>query len=141
MLDLSAIGRYLTLDFSPIFGQGFVFDRIHTKMALERGNVYTDDLSIRGPSAKMNIRGRIGLAAEDFDLTLDLQPQLTDSLTLGSWAVFGPQVAAAVLAFQKIFKKEITETTRVSYGVKGPWDNPNVTRTLEEGKAQGKPKG
>ena len=141
VLDLSAIGRYLTLDFSPIFGQGFVFDRIHTKMALERGNVYTDDLSIRGPSAKMNIRGRIGLAAEDFDLTLDLQPQLTDSLTLGSWAVFGPQVAAAVLAFQKIFKKEITETTRVSYGVKGPWDNPNVTRTLEEGKAQGKPKG
>ena len=46
-----------------------------------------------------------------------------------------------MLAFQKIFKKEITETTRVSYGVKGPWDNPNVTRTLEEGKAQGKPKG
>ncbi|MBI3575670.1 MAG: TIGR02099 family protein [Gammaproteobacteria bacterium] len=141
VLDLSAIGRYLTLDFSPIFGQGFVFDRIHTQMTLERGNVYTDDLSIRGPSAKMNVRGRIGLAAEDFDLTLDLQPQLTDSLTLGSWAVFGPQVAAAVLTFQKIFKKEITETTRVSYGVKGPWDNPNVTRTLEEGKTQGKPKG
>ena len=140
VLDLSAIGRYLTLDFSPIFGQGFVFDRIHTQMILERGNVYTDDLSIRGPSAKMNVRGRIGLAAEDFDLTMDLQPQLTDSLTLGSWAVFGPQVAAAVLTFQKIFKKEITETTRVSYGVKGPWDNPAVTRTLEEGKAPAKPK-
>lgn len=141
VLDLSAIGRYLTLDFSPIFGQGFVFDRIHTQMALERGNVYTDDLSIRGPSAKMNVRGRIGLAAEDFDLTLDVQPQLTDSLTLGSLAVFGPAAAAAVLAFQKIFKKEITETTRVNYGVKGPWDNPVVTRTLDEGKAPVKPKG
>lgn len=141
VLDLSAIGRYLTLDFSPIFGQGFVFDRIHTQMALERGNVYTDDLSIRGPSAKMNVHGRIGLAAEDFDLTLDVQPQLTDSLTLGSLAVFGPAVAAAVLAFQKIFKKQITETTRVSYGVKGPWDNPLVTRTLDEGKAPVKPKG
>ena len=53
----------------------------------------------------------------------------------------GPAAAAAVLAFQKIFKKEITETTRVSYGVKGPWDNPVVTRTLEEGKAPVKPKG
>ena len=140
ILDLSAIGRYLMLDFSPIFGQGFAYDRIHARMTLERDNIYTDDLSIRGPSAKMNIRGRIGLAAEDFDLTLDLQPQLSDSLTLGSWAVFGPQVAAAVLAFQKIFKKEITETTRVSYEVKGPWDNPHVTRTLEEGKAPVKPK-
>lgn len=141
VLDLSAIGRYLTLDFSPIFGQGFVFDRIHAQMALERGNVYTDDLSIRGPSAKMNVRGRIGLAAEDFDLTLDVQPQLTDSLTLGSLAVFGPAAAAAVLAFQKIFKKQITETTRVSYGVKGPWDNPAVTRTLEESKVPVKPEG
>lgn len=141
LLDLSAIGRYLTLDFSPIFGRGFVFDRIHTQMALERGNVYTDDLSIRGPSARMNVRGRIGLAAEDFDLTLGVQPQFTDSLTLGSLAVFGPAAAAAVLAFQKIFKKEITETTRVSYGVKGPWDNPVVTRTLEEGKVPVKPEG
>ncbi len=133
ILDLSAIGRYLTLDFSPIFGQGFVYDRIHSKATLERGNVYTDDLSLRGPSAKMNVRGRIGLAAEDFDLTMNVQPQLTDSLTIGSLAVFGPQVAATVLALQKLFKKEITETTRVSYVVKGPWDNPTVTRTLQEG--------
>ncbi len=141
ILDLSAIGRYFTLDFSPIFGQGFVFDRIHTQMTLERGNVYTDDLSIRGPSAKMNIRGRIGLAAEDFDLTMSVQPQLSDSATIGSLAVFGPQAAAAVLVFQKIFKREITEATRVGYGVKGPWDNPTVTRTLEEGKAPVKPGG
>lgn len=141
LLDLSAIGRYLTLDFSPIFGQGFVFDRIHAQMTLERGNVYTDDLSIRGPSAKMNVAGRIGLAAEDFDLSMEVQPQLTDSLTLGSLAVFGPGVAAAVLAFQKIFKKEITENTRVKYTVKGAWDNPTVTRTIEDGKPPAKPKG
>ncbi len=143
VLDLSAIGRYLTLDFSPIFGQGFVFDRIHTKMTLERGNVYTDDLSIRGPSAKMNIHGRIGLAAEDFDLVMNVQPQLTDSLTLTSLGIWGPQVAAAALLLQKIFKKEITEGTRVSYVVKGPWDNPNVTRTIEEAatKAEPRPKG
>ena len=136
-LDLSAVARYLTLDFSPIFGQGFVYDRIHGKLAIERGNVYSDDFSLRGPSAKMSARGRIGLAAEDYDLILEVQPQLTDSLTIGSWAVFGPQVAAAVLALQKIFKKEITEHTRVSYVVKGPWDNPNVTRTLKEGDAPG----
>lgn len=141
VLDLSAIGRYVTLDFSPIFGQGFVYDRIHSKVTLERGNAYTDDLSLRGPSAKINVRGRIGLAAEDFDLTMDVQPQLSDSLTISSLAVFGPQVAATVLVLQKIFKKEITETTRVSYVVKGPWDNPTVTRTLEEnGKSGAEPK-
>jgi len=140
-LDLSAIGRYLTLDFSPIFGQGFVYDRIYGKVTIERGNVYTDDFSLHGPSAKMSVRGRIGLGAEDFDLSLDVQPQLSDSLTIGSWAVFGPQVAATVLALQKIFKKEITERTRVNYVVKGPWDNPAVTRSLQEGAAGAKPAG
>lgn len=132
VLDLSAIGRYLTLDFSPVFGRGFVFDRIQSKLSIEKGNAYTDDLSMRGPSAKINIRGRLGLAAEDFDLTLDLQPQLTDSLTLTSLGIWGPQVAATVLALQKIFKKEITARTRVRYTVKGPWGDPNVTRTIEE---------
>ncbi|MCR4300135.1 MAG: TIGR02099 family protein, partial [Sulfuricaulis sp.] len=28
LLDLSAIGRYLTLDFSPVFGKGFIYDQI-----------------------------------------------------------------------------------------------------------------
>jgi uncharacterized protein (TIGR02099 family) len=133
LLDLSAIGRYLMLDFSPLFGKGFVFDRIQGGVTIERGNAYTRGFSIKGPSATIGADGRVGLAAEDFDLTLDLRPHLSDSLTLTSWALAGPQVAAVVLALQKIFKKQISEGTRVTYTIKGPWENPAVARVLKEG--------
>ncbi len=128
LLDLRSIGRYLTLDFSPIFGKGFIYDRISGQVTIERGNAYTNDLLINGPSATLEVDGRVGLAAEDFDLTLAVNPKLSNTLTLTSWGLFGPGVAVAVFAFQKIFKKQIAAGTRVTYIVKGPWDTPAITR-------------
>jgi uncharacterized protein YhdP len=40
-------------------------------------------------------------------------------------------VAAAVLAVQKIFKKQIAKGTRITYVVKGPWDNPVITKLVK----------
>jgi len=128
LLDLRSIGRYLTLDFSPAFGKGFVFDAIHGTITLERGNAYTRDFVVRGPSLGMGANGRIGLAAEDYDLVLEASPKFDSTLTLTSWGLFGPGAAAAVLALQKLFKRQIEAGTRITYVVKGPWDNPKVTK-------------
>ncbi len=135
LLDLSAIRRYLVLDFSPVFGKGFVYDRIRGTIEIDEGNAYTRNLTIKGPSAAISVNGRIGLAQEDFDLLLEVSPQLSDALTLTSWGLWGPQIAAVVLALQKIFKKQITKGTRVTYMVKGSWEDPTVTRLLKEGTA------
>lgn len=132
VLDLSAIGRYLTLDFTPVFGKGFAFDDINGRITLERGNAYTDSLLVRGPSARMNFSGRVGMATEDFNLVLDVYPSLSDSLTIGSLVAGGPQVALGAFLIQKLFKKQIEEGTRVTYFVKGPWQKPDITRKLVE---------
>lgn len=132
LLDLSAISRYLKFDFSPVFGKGFIYDRIHGNVSVEKGNAYTHNFSIRGPATQLDVDGRVGLTAEDYDLTIELQPKLSDSLTLATWGVWGPQVAAVMLAVQKIFKKQIARGTRITYMVKGPWDNPAITK-LEKG--------
>ncbi|MBI5782261.1 MAG: hypothetical protein HZA69_00805, partial [Gammaproteobacteria bacterium] len=131
LLDLSAIGRYLTLDFTPVFGKGLLYDRIQGEVNIEKGNAYTSGFSIRGPATQLDIGGRIGLATEDFDLALELQPKISDSVTIATWGVLGPQVAAAVLAVQKIFKKQIAAGTRITYVVKGPWDNPTITKLVK----------
>jgi len=136
LLDLSSIGRYLLLDFSPLFGKGFIFDKIEGHVDIEHGNAKTRDLTIKGPGAKLAVVGRVGLAAEDFDLLLEVQPSLSGSLTLASWGVWGPQVAAAVLAIQKIFKKQIKKGTQVTYKVKGSWKNPEVTKLVKQGKPE-----
>ena len=133
LLDLSAIGRYLTLDFTPVFGKGFIFDQINGKIDIEKGNATTHGFSIRGPATHIAVGGRVGLAAEDYDLNIEVEPKLSDSFTLASWGVWGPQVAAVVLAVQKIFKKQIAKGTRVTYMVKGPWDNPVITKQVKGG--------
>ncbi|BAV33059.1 hypothetical protein SCL_0739 [Sulfuricaulis limicola] len=138
LLDLSAIGRYLTLDFTPVFGKGLIYDRIQGEIKIEKGNAYTSGFSIRGPATQLDIGGRIGLATEDFDLALELQPKISDTVTIATWGVLGPQVAAAVLAVQKLFKKQIAAGTRITYVVKGPWDNPVITK-LVKGEASNAP--
>jgi uncharacterized protein (TIGR02099 family) len=128
LVDLSSLSRYLQLDFSPIFGKGFVYDEIRGVITLERGNAYTRDLTIKGPSATLTFDGRVGLAAEDYDLVLGVAPRFGAGVTLGAYAVFGPQVAIAALALQQLFKEQIAEGTRILYVVKGPWNEPNITR-------------
>jgi uncharacterized protein YhdP len=118
----------LQLDFSPIFGKGFVYDEIGGVITLERGNAYTRDLSVKGPSATLTFDGRVGLAAEDYDMVLGVAPRFGAGVTLGAYAVFGPQVAIAALALQQLFKEQIAEGTRILYVVKGPWSEPNITR-------------
>ena len=136
LLDLSAINRYLTLDFSPVFGKGFIYDRINGEISIEKGNAYTHNFSIRGPATQIDIGGRIGLAAEDYDLAIELEPKLSDTVTLATWGVWGPQVAAVVLAAQKIFKKQIAAGTRITYVVKGPWDNPAITKLVKNNESK-----
>jgi uncharacterized protein (TIGR02099 family) len=132
MLDLSAIVRYLTFDFSPLFGKGFVFDKLSGRLSIEKGDVSSRDFVIKGPSATIGVVGRVGLASEDFDLLIEVRPQLSDTLTIATWGLFGPQVAAAVFALQKLFKKQIGESTRVVYMVKGPWDEPRIERLVKQ---------
>ena len=139
LLDLSAIGRYLMLDFSPLFGKGFIFDRIQGQIDVEKGNARTRDFLIKGPATEIGVGGRIGLAAEDFDLTIEIQPKLSETLTLASWGLWGPQVAAVVLAVQKIFKKQITKGTHVAYVVKGPWDKPEITKSVRSDAEKARP--
>jgi len=128
LLDLRAITRYLMLDFSSAFGKGLAYDKMHGTVTIERGNAYTSDLFVKGPSVGLTVEGRVGLAAEDFDLMLAINPKFSDTLTLTSWGLFGPQAAAVILAIQKIFKKQIASGTRVTYLVKGAWDKPTVTK-------------
>ena len=132
LLDLRSIGRYLTLDFSPAFGKGYAFDTMKGTLTIEQGNASTSGFAVAGPQLSLSVIGRVGLAAEDYDLILEASPRIGDTLTLTSWGLFGPQAAAAVYALRKLFKRQIRESTRVAYRIVGPWDNPTITRLTRE---------
>jgi uncharacterized protein (TIGR02099 family) len=127
IFNLRSLVRYLVLDFSTIFGKGFVFDSIRGGITVNKGSAYTGGLAIKGPSAAILIIGRVGLAARDFELEVSVLPRLKELVVTG-WLFSNPAVSGAVVALQELFKKPFTETIRVRYLVKGPWSDPQVTQ-------------
>ncbi|MGH6636163.1 MAG: YhdP family protein, partial [Gammaproteobacteria bacterium] len=67
LLSFQSLQRRLSLDFDDLFKKGFAFDRITGSFHLDGGNAYTNDLTMVGPSARVEISGRIGLARRDYE--------------------------------------------------------------------------
>ncbi len=126
LIDTRALTRYLVLDFSNVFGKGFTFDSIRARVTIENGNAYTQDLTVKGPSANIGVTGRLGLATRDMDLGISVVPRLGDQLTMTGILLGGPVVGAAVAVARDILKRPLEQGTRMQYTVNGSWDDPKV---------------
>ncbi|MDA8389928.1 MAG: DUF3971 domain-containing protein [Gammaproteobacteria bacterium] len=131
IFNVDSITRYLTLDFSSLFGRGFAFGQINGKVYVENGRAITPAIEVHGPSANVSIKGRANLVAQTFNLTVEVDPHLQNNLTLASGLLGGPIAGAAVLVMQKLFAREITEGTRMTYIIDGPWSKPVIKRRAD----------
>lgn len=128
MLSLQTLPRRLFLDFSDVFAKGFGFDQIKGKFNIEHGNAYTEKLKLDGPAAKVEVKGRVGLAQQDYDQLVTVTPKVTESLPVLGALTSTPQVGAVILFFQKIFQPGIEEATKNQYTITGHWDDPVIKR-------------
>jgi uncharacterized protein YhdP len=127
LLSLHTLSRRLLLDFSDLFKKGFAFDRIEGNFTLSGGDAHTSDLTIEGPAARIEIAGRVGLVAKDYDELVTVIPRVGSSLPLAGAIAGGPVVGAALLVADKLLGKEIEGMTRFAhtrYSVTGPWSEP-----------------
>jgi uncharacterized protein (TIGR02099 family) len=127
-LDLRALTRYLSFDFSNVFGKGLAFDNIKGRLEVEDGNAYTRDLTIHSPGADIELNGRIGLATRDLDLEMGVTPRVMSELAITGGLLGGPAVGAAVAVIHTLIKKPFEKSTRINYTVKGAWSDPAATR-------------
>ena len=133
LLSLQTLPRRLSLDFSDLFKKGFAFDRIKGRFNLEKGDAYTNRLVMEGPAARIEISGRTGLGAKDYDQHVVVTPALSNTLPLAG-AAFGPAgigVGAALLLGQKVFKAvpdQVDKFLSKEYSIKGSWENPQIER-------------
>jgi len=137
LLNLSALQRRLTLDFSDIFAKGFAFDSIEGNFTLDNGDAYTNDFSIAGPAATIDISGRIGLAEKVIDQLITVTPKISSTLPLAGVLAGGPAVGAALLLAQAILGDTLDKATLVKYTAVGPWDNPTLTKLQSEASKSG----
>jgi len=130
LLNLGALQRRLTLDFSDFFGKGLSFDRIEGRFSLDNGDAYTHNLLIEGPTGVINISGKTGLISKDFDQQVTVTPDLTGTLATAGAIAGGPVIGAALFVTNKIIGKELNKVSTTQYQVSGPWDNPKIESTL-----------
>jgi len=74
------------------------------------------------------LRGRIGLAARDYDQRITVYPDVSGGVTLGALLLGGPALGAIALVAQEVLDKPLDQVTQLSYRVTGSWDNPQVKR-------------
>lgn len=141
LVNFYALPRRLTLNFRDVLGSGLGFDRVEGDFELRDGDARTQNLRINGPSLRMEVSGRIGLAARDYDQLVTVYPDVSAGVTLGAVLLGGPVAGALALIAQEILNKPLDQVTQLSYRVTGSWDNPQVERAAdaEPGRAPGAP--
>lgn len=126
LLSIGELPRRLSLDFSDLFGKGFAFDTIKARLQLADGNVFTRDFHMDGPSARVELDGRIGLVARDYDQYVTVTPNVSTALPAIGAVAAGPVGAVAGFVTQKLLQKGINRLSRYRYQVAGSWDAPQI---------------
>lgn len=128
LFSLQTIPRRLRFDFSDLTDNGFSFDTMAGNFSLANGDATTSDAILNGPVAKIEIKGRIGLAKQDYDVDLYVTPYVTSSLPLVATVAGGPIAGAVTWLAGKIISPAVSHFTTYHYHVTGAWDNPNLEK-------------
>lgn len=133
LLSVQTLPRRMSLDFTDLLGKGLAFDEITGGFEITNGHAYTNNLSLRGPSANILISGRTGLADQDYDQIATVVPQFADNLPAVS-AFLGPVgigVGAMLYLAGNMFKAmndNIDKLLSQQYAIKGAWRDPKIEK-------------
>ena len=125
LLSIQTLPRRLLLDFRDIFAKGLVFDSIKGSFEIDEGDAYTkaeQHFSLKGATADAEIRGRIGLSAQDYDQVVLVTPHVSGLTGLVSILVNQP----VLFLLQQLIKDDINQSVRFKYSLKGSWINPTL---------------
>lgn len=126
LLSLQQLPRRLTLDFSDLFNAGLSFDAIQGNFRFSDGSAYTDDFTLSGPSAFIQVQGRVDLGERVYDQRVTVYPSVGNTLPLVGALAGGPTGAAAMFLLQNLFEKQISQMTAYHYAVTGSWSDPDI---------------
>ncbi len=129
LLSLQTIPRRLALDFNDIFAKGLRFDKMNGRFTFANGNAYTSDYYIDGPVGRIDIQGRTGLVAQDYDQIILFRPDLSSSLPLVGTLLGGGGAGVALIVVDRIarlFGKQTDDLARIRYSMTGSWDEPEI---------------
>lgn len=129
ILSLQALPRRITLDFRDVFSEGFAFDRISGSIDVAAGVMSSKTLEIRGPAARVLMRGTADIAAETQNLRVTVQPTLSESIAIGAAAgLINPVAGVITYLAQKALSDPIEKLFAYDYAITGSWSDPVVEK-------------
>lgn len=126
LFNFFALPRRFGLDFRDVTASGLAFDTMSGSFSLGDGDAVTDDLTLNGPSLRVEVEGRIGLAAQDYDQRIRIYPDVSGGMTIGGAVLGGPIGVGLALLAREVFETPIDEATKLSYRLVGPWNDPQI---------------
>ena len=130
LLSFDALPRVLALDLSHVVGEGLVYDRIEARTRVGDGLARIEEFTISGPSAQIEVKGNVDLAARRYDQEISVIPRVTRSgALLPVWATVWP-VLLGNFVLEKVSGQDVLldRLFRLRYRVRGPWDEPEIER-------------
>ncbi len=131
-LNLGALSRRLSLDFTDLYQQGFSFERIEADIRVGGGKAELRRFDIEGPASTIRVSGFTDLRARTFDQTVTVEPKIGSSVALATAVAGGPLAGAAVFLVDKVVGGAIDKLGSYRYQVTGPWLNPELRRLAWE---------
>lgn len=132
LISITQIPRRLLLDFSDIFGDGLAFNSLRGHFELKEGQARTEDLRVDAAAAEILVKGRAGLAAQDYDQLIDVRPKASSVLPAVGALAAGPVGIAIGAVAQAILQRPLKRAARTVYHVTGSWAAPEVNVVTRE---------
>lgn len=127
LLNFNAFTRRLRLDFSDLFGSGTAYDRLDGDLVFTDGVMYTvSPLVMDGPGAKLQLDGKLDLAADQIDMGMLVTLPVTNNLPLAALIVGAPYIGGALFIADKILGDRVARFASVKYKISGDWKQPSV---------------
>ncbi len=128
IMNLGALQRRLSLDFSDLFGRGYAFERITGELSIRDGQATIEKLLIDGPSASVEVTGSTDLVRKEFDQVVTVTPRIGTGVALAGAVAGGPLVGAAVYLVDRVSGGAVDKLVSYQYDITGPWDSPAIVR-------------
>jgi uncharacterized protein YhdP len=126
ILNVGALGRRLTLDFSDLFAKGYGFEAVTGDISLAAGAARINHFETKGPAADVAITGEADLKARRFNQLATVTPKISTGVAVASAVAGGPLVGAAVYLVDRVTGGAIDRIGSRQYRITGPWDAPEV---------------
>jgi len=128
VLNLQALPRRLTLDFSDLFSDGFAFDYVRGDVRIEQGVASTNNLQMKGVVAGALIEGSADLVHETQKLKVVVVPEINAGTASLYMATINPLVGLTSYLAQMVLSKPLVRAGTSEFFVDGTWANPRVTK-------------